>query len=388
MCTDVCTPKPATHRTPHYQFYQLSNSNRCGDHLKTRRISPAVALWNRPLKRPDRFASMEIIISFLHKIAPIFLAHGVVGIIAFCVRLYMQGGKFRKQTDETGKVAIVTGGNTGLGKETVMELARRGATVYMACRDKEKGERARKEIVKETGNSNVFSRECDLSSLDSIRKFAQDFKKEQRELHILINNAGVFWEPRRLTKEGFEMHLGVNHIGHFLLTNLLLDVLERSAPSRVVVVASRAHERGQIQVEDINSSDFYDEGAAYCQSKLANILFSRELAKRLEGTGVTVNALNPGIADTEIARNMVFFKTKFAQYVVETILRPLLWSVMKTPKNGAQTTLYAALDPDLENISGQYFSDCHLAPVAPAALDDQMAKWLWAVSEKWTEISL
>ncbi|XP_039148683.1 retinol dehydrogenase 12 isoform X1 [Drosophila simulans] len=331
---------------------------------------------------------MDIVIRFLQSVAPVFLAHGIVGIIAFCVRLYMQGGKFRKQTDETGKVAIVTGGNTGLGKETVMELARRGATVYMACRSKEKGERACREIVKETGNSNVFSRECDLSSLDSIRKFAENFKKEQRELHILINNAGVFWEPHRLTKEGFEMHLGVNHIGHFLLTNLLLDVLERSAPSRVVVVASRAHERGQIKVDDINSSEFYDEGVAYCQSKLANILFTRELAKRLEGTGVTVNALNPGIADTEIARNMIFFQTKFAQYVVETILRPLLWAMMKTPKNGAQTTLYAALDPDLEKVSGQYFSDCALAPVAPAALDDQMAQWLWAQSEKWAKIAL
>ncbi|XP_017132780.1 retinol dehydrogenase 11 isoform X2 [Drosophila elegans] len=331
---------------------------------------------------------MEIVIHFLHKIAPIFLAHGIVGIIAFCVRLYMQGGKFRKQTDETGKVAIVTGGNTGLGRETVMELARRGATVYMACRSKEKGERARKEIVRKTGNPNVFSRECDLSSLDSIRQFAADFKKEQSELHVLINNAGVFWEPRRLTKEGFEMHLGVNHIGHFLLTNLLLDVLERSAPSRVVVVASKAHERGHIHVEDMHGQDFYDEGVAYCQSKLANILFARELAKRLEGTGVTVNALNPGIADTEIARNMIFFQTKFAQYVVETLLRPLLWSVMKTPRNGAQTTLYAALDPDLAKVSGQYFSDCKLAPVAPAALDDHMANWLWTQSEKWTQIAL
>ncbi|XP_017061497.1 retinol dehydrogenase 12 isoform X2 [Drosophila ficusphila] len=327
---------------------------------------------------------MEIIINLFHKVAPVFLAHGIVGIIAFCVRLYMQGGKFRKQTDETGKVAIVTGGNTGLGRETVLELARRGATVYMACRDKEKGERARQEIVKKTGNSKVFSRECDLSSMDSIRKFVEDFKKEQRELHILINNAGVFWEPRRLTKEGFEMHLGVNHIGHFLMTNLLLDVLKRSAPSRVVVVASKAHERGQIYVDDINGKEFYDEGVAYCQSKLANILFTRELAKRLEGTGVTVNALNPGLADTEIARNMIFFQTKFAQ----TILKPLLWSAMKSPKNGSQTTLYAALDPDLEKISGQYFSDCKLAPVAPAALDDEMAKWLWAQSEKWAGISL
>ncbi|XP_043066675.1 retinol dehydrogenase 12 isoform X1 [Drosophila bipectinata] len=331
---------------------------------------------------------MEIIISFLQKIAPFLLAHGFVGIIAFCVRLYMQGGKFKKQTDETGKVAIVTGGNTGLGKETAMELARRGATVYIACRNKEKGEKAQLDIIKATGNSNVFSRVCDLSSMESIREFVEGFKKEQNKLHILINNAGVFWEPRRVTKEGFETHLGVNHIGHFLLTHLLLDVLKRSAPSRIVVVASKAHERGQIHVEDINSEEFYDEGIAYCQSKLANILFARELAKQLEGSGVTVNSLNPGIADTEIARNMIFFQTKFAQYVVETLLRPLLWSMMKTPKNGAQTTLYVALDPELEHISGQYFSDCKLAPVSPAALDDQMAKWLWAKTEKWAGIGL
>ncbi|KAH8252494.1 hypothetical protein KR032_000257 [Drosophila birchii] len=331
---------------------------------------------------------MERIVHFLQKIAPTLLTHGILGIIALCVRLYMQGGKFRKQTDETGKVAIVTGGNTGLGKETVMELARRGATVYMACRDKEKGEKARREIVKKTGNSNVFARECDLSSQDSIREFVKGFKKEQRELHILINNAGVFWVPRSLTKEGFEMHLGVNHIGHFLLTHLLLDVLKRSAPSRVIVVSSKAHERGQIQSEDINFNKTYDEGVAYCQSKLANILFARELAQRLDGTGVTVNALNPGIADTEIARNVIFFQTKFAQYVVESVLRPLLWSLMKTPRNGAQTTLYAALDPDLETVSGQYFSDCKPARLAPAALDDQMGQWLWAKSEKWAGIPL
>ncbi|XP_022223649.2 retinol dehydrogenase 12 [Drosophila obscura] len=325
---------------------------------------------------------MEIIISFVKRIAPMFVAHAVVGIIAVCVRLYMQGRKFKKRTNETGKVAIVTGGNAGLGRETVRELARRGATVYMACRDKDKGEQACKEIVRETKNSNVFSRQCDLSSLDSVRKFVDGFKKEQNKLDILINNAGVFWEPHRLTKEGFEMHLGVNHIGHFLLTHLLLDLLKQSAPSRIVVVSSKAHERGRIQVDDINSKLFYDEGEAYCQSKLANILFTRELARRLAGTGVTVNVVNPGIAATQIARNMIFFQTKLAQ----TILRPLLWSLMKSPRNGAQTTLYAALDSELDEVSGQYFSDCNPKEVAPAATDDEMAKWLWLQSEKWTGI--
>ncbi|XP_068146408.1 retinol dehydrogenase 12 isoform X1 [Drosophila tropicalis] len=331
---------------------------------------------------------MGVITNILHGLVPILLTHGLVALIAYCLRLYMQGQKFNKQTNETGKVVIVTGANTGLGKETVRELARRGATVYMACRDRRRGERSRNEIVEETNNPNIYVRVCDLASLDSIRKFVDGFKREQSHLHLLINNAGVFWAPRQHTKDGFEMHLGVNHLGHFFLTHLLLDVLRKSAPSRIVVVASRAHERGLIQVEDLNS-DYcvYDEGVAYCQSKLANILFTRELAKRLKGTGVTVNAVNPGIADTEIARNIMFFQTPIAQYVAETTLKPLFWSVMKTPKNGAQTTLFAALDPDLNQVSGVYFSECSLKQVAPVGCDDKMAKWLWAKSEKWTGIS-
>ncbi|XP_068146809.1 retinol dehydrogenase 13 [Drosophila tropicalis] len=295
----------------------------------------------------------------------------------------MQGGQFTKQTNETGKVVIVTGANTGIGKETTRELARRGATVYMACRDMTRCEIARLEIVKETNNQNIFSRELDLSSLASIRKFVAGFKAEQQKLHVLINNAGVMRCPKTLTKDGFEIQLGVNHMGHFLLTNLLLDVLKKSAPSRIVVVSSLAHTRGAINVDDLNSEKSYDEGLAYSQSKLANVLFTRELAKRLEGTGVTVNALHPGVVDTELARNWKFFQTNFVKY----FLKPMLWPLLKTPKSGAQTSLYAALDPDLVNVSGQYFSDCKPKEVAPAAKDEKVGKFLWAESEKWTSKS-
>lgn len=293
----------------------------------------------------------------------------------------MQGGQFTKNTDETCKVVIVTGSNTGIGKETVRELARRGATVYMACRDMKKCEEAREEIVLETKNKYVYCRECDLASMDSIRNFVATFKREQEKLDILINNAGVMRCPRSLTKDGFEMQIGVNHLGHFLLTNLLLDVLKKTRPSRIVVVSSLAHTRGEINTGDLNSELAYDEGKAYSQSKLANVLFTRELAKRLEGSRVTVNALHPGIVDTELFRHMGFFTNFFAGIFV----RPLFWPFVKTSKSGAQTSLYVALDPELENVSGEYFSDCQITDVAAAARDVHIGKWLWAVSEKWTQ---
>ncbi|XP_017145786.2 retinol dehydrogenase 12-like isoform X2 [Drosophila miranda] len=289
----------------------------------------------------------------------------------------MQGGKFTKETDETNKVFIVTGSNNGIGKETVRELAKRGATVYMACRVMKKCEEAREEIVLETKNKYVYCRECDL---DSIRNFVAAFKREQKTLNILINNAGVMRCPRSLTKDGFEMQLGVNHMGHYLLTTLLLDLLKNSTPSRIVNLSSLAHTRGEINTGDLNSEKSYDEGKAYSQSKLANVLFTRELARRLAGTGVTANALHPGVLDTELFRHMSFFSNFFA----ELFVKPLLWPFVKTAANGAQTSLYAALDPDLELVSGEYFSDGQPKEVAPAGTDTQTAKWLWAVSEKWT----
>ncbi|ALC42025.1 CG30491, partial [Drosophila busckii] len=325
------------------------------------------------------------IFSFLKSKPILFvsIAGTATGVACF-IKDLMQGGKFTKSTDETGKVVIVTGSNTGIGKETVMDLAKRGATVYMACRDMKKCEEAREQIVLESKNKYVYCRECDLASLDSVRNFIAAFKREQDKLDVLINNAGVMRCPRSVTKDGFEMQLGVNHMGHFLLTNLLLDLLKKSAPSRIVNVSSLAHTRGEINTGDLNSEKSYDEGKAYSQSKLANVLFTRELAKRLEGSGVTANALHPGVVDTEIIRHMSFFTNFFAGLFV----KPLFWPFVKTPKNGAQTTLYVALDPELEKVTGQYFSDCAAKEVAPAGKDDTTAKWLWAVSEKWTRAQI
>ncbi|KAH8373051.1 hypothetical protein KR009_011199 [Drosophila setifemur] len=301
---------------------------------------------------------------------------------AFGVKDLMQGGKFFAETDENGKVVIVTGANTGIGKETVRELARRGATVYMACRNMKKCEEAK--IVFETKNQLVYCRQCDLASQESIRHFVDAFKLEQEELHILINNAGVMRCPRYLTIDGIELQLGVNHMGHFLLTNLLLDHLKKTAPSRIVNVSSLAHTRGEINTGDLNSEKSYDESKAYAQSKLANIMFTRELARRLEGTKVTANALHPGVVDTKIIRHMGFFNN----FLAGLFVKPLFWPFVKTPKNGAQTSLYVALDPELQKVSGQYFSDCKLKEISSAACDLQTAKWLWAVSEKWTQTTI
>ncbi|KAH8311643.1 hypothetical protein KR044_007320, partial [Drosophila immigrans] len=294
-----------------------------------------------------------------------------------------RAGQFREHTDETGKVIIVTGSNTGIGKETVRELARRGAIVYMGCRDKVKAEEARRELIIDTKNQNIFFIELDLGSLESVRKFVETFKQQQDRLHILINNAGVMLGPRKLTKEGFEWQLGVNHMGPFLLTILLVDLLKKSAPSRIVNVSSIAHSYGRINIDDLNSEKSYSEVGAYNQSKLANVIFTRELAERLEGTGVTTYSLHPGVVDTELFRNVRFFNTKYGKPVM-CLAKPFIKPFIKTPTSGAQTTLYVALHPDLERVSGLYYSDCRPKNVARAATNKETAKFLWTESEKWT----
>lgn len=312
----------------------------------------------------------------------------------------MQGEKFRNPIQADGKVVIITGSNTGIGKETALELAKRKATVYLACRDLAKCEEARKSIILESKNRNVYCRQLDLASFESIKNFVKHFKSEQvrrlkiastiqsnsksfqNRLDILINNAGVMRCPRMVTTEGFEMQIGVNHMGHFLLTHLLLDFMKVSTPSRIVNVSSIAHTRGEINTADLNSEKSYDPAKAYEQSKLANVLFTRELAKRLDGSGVTVNSLHPGIVDTELMRHMGVFNSFFAKIIVY----PLMWPFLKTAVNGAQTSLYVALDPDLEKVTGKYFSDCKQKEVAAQGQDDSMANFLWKVSEKWCRL--
>ncbi|XP_041772169.1 retinol dehydrogenase 12-like [Anopheles merus] len=300
--------------------------------------------------------------------------------IVYFVRKFFQGGQFKnKDIRLDAKVVIITGANAGIGKEAAIECAKRGARVYMGCRDPARMEKARQEILDKSGSQNVFGLELDLASFESIRSFVKTFLSMERRLHVLINNAGVMACPKAYTKEGFEMHFGTNHLGHFLLTNLLLDVLKRSAPSRVVTVSSLGHKWGRINKDDINAEKDYREWDAYMQSKLCNILFSRHLAKRLRGTGVNTYALHPGTINTELTRHL--------NPCFRTMAKPIFWVFFKSPKSGAQTTLYCAMEPTIASHTGLYYSDCKLKEPEPHAQDDAMAEWLWNLSERLTGLS-
>lgn len=201
------------------------------------------------------------------------------------------------------------------------------------------------------------------------------FGKKEESLDILINNAGIFGVPKTLTKEGNEMTFTANYLGHFLLTNLLLDKLKASAPSRIINVSSFVHKYGKIVKDDLQSEKAFTNSKAYCNSKLANILFSREMAKRLEGTGVTCNSVHPGVIKTDIGRNspMIF-----------TLMYAFAFLFYKTIKSGAQTTLACALDPEFKDVTGKYFADCKIAEESKDAQNDETAEWLWRTSEKLT----
>ncbi|XP_064599849.1 retinol dehydrogenase 13-like [Liolophura sinensis] len=295
------------------------------------------------------------------------------------LRTYFVGGVFRSKARLDGKTVVITGGNTGIGFETALDLAKRGARVVLGCRDVTRGEEAAKKIRRASGNGNIIFRRLDLASLESVRQFARETLAAEKDIHILLNNAGIMMCPNWKSVEGYEMQFATNHLGHFLLTNLLLEKIKKSAPSRIINVSSRAHIRGQINFDDINFQKEYHPRLAYSQSKLANVLFTRELSRRLEGTGVTVNALHPGMVNTELARHM-----SEAGYHMWALypLYPLLMLVSKTPEQGAQTSIYAAVSEEAGKVTGKYFSDCALKdPVLPEN-SEEVERRLWDLSEE------
>ncbi|XP_057703386.1 retinol dehydrogenase 12 isoform X1 [Corythoichthys intestinalis] len=298
----------------------------------------------------------------------------VAGASLLALRRWMAGGVCRSKVRLDGKTVLITGANTGIGKETALDLARRGARVILACRDLTKAHIAAVQIRKQSRNDNVVVKKLDLACLQSVRDLARDIINNEEHLDILINNAGIMMCPKWKTDEGYEMQFGVNHLGHFLLTNLLIELLKKSAPSRIVIVSSLAHEKGQIHFNDINLEEDYKPDVSYRQSKLANILFCRELAIRLKGTGVNTYCLHPGVVRTELARHL--FPTSLWK---NPLLLPFLLMI-KNPQEGAQTSIFCAVDESLANSSGLYYSDCALKTPAPAAMDDNTAKRLWALS--------
>jgi len=271
----------------------------------------------------------------------------------------------------SGKVAIVTGSNTGIGKETARGLAQGGATVVLAVRDLAKGEAARLDIAATVPGARLRVMALDLGDTQSIRAFAAAFKREYPRLDVLVNNAGLSPAKRGVTKDGFETTFGVNHLGTFLLTHELLDVLERSAPSRVVVLSSKLHYRGRMVWDDLQfERRRYGTLSAYNQSKLANMLFTKALARRLAGRGVTVNAVHPGVVRTELARDL------------PRLLQRIIHRFMISPAQGAQCSLDVATLPEFAKVTGEYFDKSKTRPAAAAAQDEAAQERLWKLSEE------
>jgi retinol dehydrogenase-12/retinol dehydrogenase-13 len=277
-----------------------------------------------------------------------------------------------------GKTVVITGGNTGIGKETAIGLARQGARVVITSRDPARGEAAVAEIVAASGSDEVESLMLDLASIASIRQFVASLTARVDQLSVLVNNAGLLLRRRRTTVDGFEMTFGVNHLGHFLLTALLRDLLVRAVPSRVVVVASDAHKgaRRGLDFDDLNLEHSHYRGfKAYSRSKLANILFARELARRLDGTGVTANAVHPGLVASRFMRDGDAGR-------IGSLLMAVGRPFMLTPEQGARTTIYVASAPELESITGAYFVDGVPASTTRPAMDMAAARRLWDASEE------
>jgi retinol dehydrogenase-12/retinol dehydrogenase-13 len=277
-----------------------------------------------------------------------------------------------------GKTVLITGGNAGIGKESAIGLARLGARVIITSRDPARGEAAVADIVAASGSEEVEQLTLDLASIASIRELAETLHRRTDELSVLVNNAGLLVRRRRTTVDGFEMTFGVNHLGHFLLTDLVGDLLARGAPSRVVVVSSDAHKsaRRGLDFDDLNlERSRYRGFKAYSRSKLANILFARELARRLDGTGVTANAVHPGLVASRFMRDGDAGRLGSALMVLG---RPF----MLTPEQGARTTIHVASAPELEHITGAYFADSLPAPTTRHAMDMAAARRLWDASEE------
>ncbi|MCR4276214.1 MAG: SDR family oxidoreductase [Candidatus Parcubacteria bacterium] len=271
-------------------------------------------------------------------------------------------------------IILLTGGTSGIGKETVKGLAITDATVVFTARDREKGEEVKREIIKETNNNNVDYLVCDLASLSSVRACAREFAERWDRLDILINNAGVLPQERQESRDGIELNFAVNFLAPFLLTNLLLPLLKQSAPARIINVSSSMHAEGNINFDDLESKKAFDKYKAYAQSKLALLLFTKKLAKELQGTGVTVNALHPGVIGTEMTMRNVRTMNPIAAFFFK---RTLI-----TPAQGAKTSVYLATSPDVAGVTGEYFDKKKIAAASPLADDTALADKLWDISAK------
>jgi retinol dehydrogenase 14 len=273
-----------------------------------------------------------------------------------------------------GRVCLVTGATSGIGKATAHALATKGASVVLVGRDPQKGDATVQEIREATANEDVELLRADLSSQASIRELGDHVLAEHDRLHVLVNCAGAFFRDRHVTIDGLETTFALNHLAYFLLATLLLDLLRGSAPARIVNVTSGAQSMGRVDFEDLHGERGYRGQTAYNQSKLANVLFTYELARRLGGTGVTVNCVHPGVVRTNFGQQT----QPLAWRLVISVVAPF----MRSPEKGAETVVYLASDPEVEAVTGKYFH--HLEPKGSSKLsyDEGLAARLWQVSEE------
>ena len=269
-----------------------------------------------------------------------------------------------------GRTVLVTGGTAGIGRATALGLATMGARVAITGRDRDRSEAAAREIRTAGGQVDVFL--ADLSAQSEVRRLAVEVLNTLARIDVLVNNVGGYWNTRHVTADGLERTFAVNHLAPFLLTNLLLDRLTQSAPARVVTVSSNAQAQGRIDFDDLEGMRSYSGARAYSQSKLANVLFSYELARRLHGTSLTANALHPGVVSTAFGAD--------DPATVQRVLIPFLRRFMKTPDEGAATSIFLASDPDLEQVSGRYFADSKPKTSSRLSYDQPTAARLWQVS--------
>ncbi len=274
-----------------------------------------------------------------------------------------------------GKVCMVTGATLGIGKATAEALAAMGATIIIVGRNAEKGQALADEIKQQTGNSSVVSMSADLSAQAAIRQLVQDFKGQYQQLHVLVNNAGGFFLNRAETVDKLEYTFAFNHLGYFLLTNLLLDVLKASAPARIVNVSSNAQNGAKIHFDNLQLEHGYAGMKAYGQSKVANVMFTYELARRLAGTGVTANVLHPGVIRTGFGKN---------NGPIYNFFYGLVSPFLKSPEQGAATSIYLASSPEVEGVTGKYFIDKKPVNSSQVSYDQDAAKRLWQVSAQLT----
>lgn len=283
----------------------------------------------------------------------------------------------------TGKTVVVTGANSGIGRETARGLARMGARVVMVCRSRERGEEARADIVRSTGSEAVELTLADLSSVADTRRVGEELSKRLDRLDVLVNNAGAMHTARGVTVDGFETTFATNHLSYFVLTHALLDLLKATAPARIVNVSSRASERGTINFDDLHAEKGYSISRAYGQSKLANVLFTYELARRLEGTNVTANCLHPGVVRTGFGKN----SGGLLGTTVAAVIRGA-GVFFVSPAKGAETSIYLASSPAVEGVTGKYFSRSAERQSSPASHDRDAAKRLWEMSEQMTGMAM